>query len=47
MNKIKRLKILDYVYDKYTGQEVLECLSIECPKSYKYFYDKNIKSVKK
>ena len=34
MNKDKREEILDYIYQEYTGQEVLEALSEELPNSY-------------
>jgi hypothetical protein len=38
----KNKEILNHIFEKYTGQEVLDCLSIEYPESYKYFYRVNI-----
>lgn len=39
----KRIAIKNYIFKKYTGQEVLECLSIEYPESYKHYYNLNVR----
>lgn len=33
----KKEEILEYIFEKYTGQEVMEALSKEYPSSYKAF----------
>jgi len=33
MEEKRRRKILDYIYDRYTGQEVIEALITECPQT--------------
>jgi hypothetical protein len=46
MNKKKREEILKYIYDRYTGQEIIEALQTECPNAIKELHvkDKSFKA---